>query len=251
MATHNDHLEVGAWTDARLAQLDHQDSWQPDTARAFARFQHDAKRRAHRGGQFALAGALVALTGGGLLAYPPAHQFAERCLAACVGQSNKLSAYLWGRTEATPGLPGRLIAEPSRLMAPGFSLPDRSGRAISLADHRGRVVLLNFWATWCSPCKREVPWLIDFQKAYASRGFTVLGLSLDEDGWTSVASYMDTEAINYPVAIATEEVVNHYGGVGAVPMTFLIDREGRVAASHVGLLNRDDVEAEIRGALAR
>ena len=135
--------------------------------------------------------------------------------------------------------------------AEDFSLDTPGSGKVRLLDYRGQVVLINFWATWCSPCKREIPWLVEFQTKYKDRGFTVLGLSVDEDGWTSVASYLDAAAINYPVAIATDEVTAGYGGITAVPMSFVIDRNGRVAATHLGLLNRDDVEAEIVSALGK
>jgi len=237
MATHNDDLELGRWTDAQLEQLDRHDRWEPDANRALTKWQQASRRGAHRGRRLALAGTLVAMTSAGVLAFHPAHALAERCLAACVDQSNKLTAFLRGR--------------PARLAAPDFSLTDRSGHVVSLSAYRGQVVLINFWATWCSPCKREIPWLVEFQTKYVDRGFTVLGLSVDEDGWISVAPYLDTAAINYPVAIATDEVTTGYGGITAVPMSFVIDRNGRVASTHLGLLNRDDVEAEIVSALGK
>jgi cytochrome c biogenesis protein CcmG/thiol:disulfide interchange protein DsbE len=239
MATHNDDLDLERWTESRLAQLDRQRAWEPDATRALTQFRQKARRGAHRSRTFAIAGALVAAMSAGVLAFPPAHAFAERCIAACVDQSARLGAYLRGRPPA------------ARLTAPDFSLTDRSGHAVSLSAYRGQVVLINFWATWCSPCKREIPWLVEFQTKYKDRGFTVLGLSVDEDGWTSVTPYLDASAINYPVAIANDDVTTGYGGITAVPMTFVIDRTGRVAATHLGLLNRDGVEAEIQSALAR
>src|SRR5262245_4890310 len=249
MAT--DHDDLSRWTDAQLSELDRQNHWQPDTNRAFAQFQHASRRDRHRGRQWALSGTLVAATSAGVMAFPPTHQFAQRCFTVCVDQSSKLCAYLLGRGPGASGEADAVLEESARVPAPNFSLPDRSGRMISIADYRGQVVLLNFWATWCSPCKREMPWLIEFQNQYRDRGFTVLGVSLDEDGWTSVARYLDETAINYPVLLATEDIVKRYGGVGAVPMTFVIDREGRIAATHVGLLNRDDLEREILKLLGR
>jgi cytochrome c biogenesis protein CcmG/thiol:disulfide interchange protein DsbE len=239
MATHNDDLDRGRWTEARLAQLDRLRAWQPDVARALMQFREKSQRGAHRSRTFAIAVALVAVMSAGVLAFPPAHAFAERCIAACVDQSARLGAYLRGRPAA------------ARVTAPDFSLADRSDHTVSLSAYRGQVVLINFWATWCSPCKREIPWLVEFQTKYRDRGFTVLGLSVDEDGWKSVAPYLDASTINYPVAIASDDVTASFGGITAVPMTFVIDRTGRVAATHLGLLNRDDVEAEIQSALGR
>ena len=237
MATHNDDLELERWTDAQLAHLDRADRWEPDATRALPRWQQASRRGAHGGRRFALAGALVAAMSAGVLAFPPAHALAERCIAACVDQTGKIGAYLRGR--------------PARLAAPDFSLTDRSGHVVSLSAYRGQVVLINFWATWCSPCTREIPWLVEFQTKFKDRGFTVLGLSVDEDGWTAVAPYLDAAAINYPVAIATDEVTSGFGGIGAVPMSFVIDRNGRIAATHLGLLNKEDVEAEILSALGK
>ena len=250
MATRNDDFELGRWTDARLAELDRQDPSQPETTRAFARFQIAKSRDTHHGTRWAAAAVLVAATSVGVMAFPPAHALAARCVAACVDQSSKLSTFLWGRP-AAPGRAATPLVAPALLVAPDFSLSDRSGHAVSLSAYRGRVVLLNFWATWCSPCKREVPWLVDFQRKYKDRGFTVLGLSLDDDGWTTLGPYMDDEAITYPVALATDDVVALYGGVGVVPMTFLVDRDGRISAKHLGLIDKDGVETEIQKALEK
>jgi len=246
MATRNDDLDLGRWTDAKLAQLEERESRQVDAARAFARFRQRSQRHTHRTTRWAVAATLVAMTGAGVMAFPPAHALAERCIAACVDQSHRLGTWLWDdRPSASSDHAGAMLPKATRSAAPDFSLVDRSGHSVSISAHRGEVVLLNFWATWCSPCKREVPWLVEFQSKYKDRGFTVLGLSLDTDGWTSVAQYIDDARINYPVALATDEVTALYGGVGAVPMTLVIDREGRVAALHLGLLNKDEIEAEI------
>ena len=250
MATRNDDLELGRWTAARLAELDRQDPWQPETTRAFARFQLAKRRDTHRAARWAAAAVLVAATSVGVLAFPPAHALAARCVAACVDQSGKLSTFLWGRP-AAPGRAATPVVASALLVAPDFSLSDRSGHPVSLSAYRGQVVLLNFWATWCSPCKREVPWLIDFQRKYKDRGFTVLGLSIDDDGWTSVARYMDDEAMTYPVVLATDDVTALYGGMGAVPMTFLVDRDGHISAMHLGLIDKDGVETEILKALEK
>lgn len=125
-----------------------------------------------------------------------------------------------------------------RNKAPQFALKGSDGAPVSLENYRGKVVLLNFWATWCGPCKVEIPWFVEFQRKYKDQGFTVLGLSLDEDGWDVVKPYAERRQINYPTALATEELRLLYGGVDNLPTTFVIDKEGRIAATHIGLVSK-------------
>lgn len=134
----------------------------------------------------------------------------------------------------------------SRKAAPDFELKDMNGKTIRLSDYRGQVVLLNFWATWCGPCKIEIPWFVEFQRTYKDRGFTVIGVSVDEDGWEAVRPFLASRQVNYPVVVSTVEVEQKYGGVEALPVSFLIDREGRIANTHVGLVVKKTYEDEIR-----
>src|SRR5271169_7059676 len=115
-----------------------------------------------------------------------------------------------------------------RKSAPDFTLPDANGASVKLSDYKGKVVLLNFWATWCGPCKIEIPWFMDFEKTYKDKNFAVLGVSLDEDGWESVKPYIEQKKINYRVVIGTEQVAQLYGEVDSLPTSFMIDREGRI-----------------------
>jgi peroxiredoxin len=131
-------------------------------------------------------------------------------------------------------------AESDRKRAPDFTLKDVDGKPVKLSDYKGKVVLLNFWATWCGPCKIEIPWFMDFEQTYKDKNFAVLGVSLDEDGWDSVKPYIAQKKINYRVMIGTEQVAQLYGEVDSLPTTFMIDREGRVAAVHVGLVSKSD-----------
>ncbi len=136
-------------------------------------------------------------------------------------------------------------AEGERKRAPDFTLKDVDGKPVKLSDYKGKVVLLNFWATWCGPCKIEIPWFMDFEQTYKDKNFAVLGVSLDEDGWDSVKPYIAQKKINYRVMIGTEQVAQLYGEVDSLPTTFMIDREGRVAAVHIGLVSKSDYTHDI------
>jgi thiol-disulfide isomerase/thioredoxin len=129
---------------------------------------------------------------------------------------------------------------------PDFTLKDANGKPLRLSDYKGKVTLLNFWATWCGPCKTEIPWFIEFEKKYQARGFTVLGVSMDEDGWKVITPYVAEHKINYPIVLADEEVNELYGGIEALPTTLLVGRDGKVAFLHAGLISREDYEEEIR-----
>lgn len=133
-----------------------------------------------------------------------------------------------------------------RKPAPSFTLKDESGREVSLSDYRGQVVLLNFWATWCGPCRIEMPWFIEFQRQYKDQGFTVLAISLDEEGWDVVKPFTKEMKLNFPVLLGNDEVADRFGGVQALPTTLIIDKEGRVFNTHMGLASKSDYEDEIK-----
>lgn len=136
-----------------------------------------------------------------------------------------------------------------RKPAANFTLADANGAKVTLADYKGKVVLLNFWATWCGPCKLEIPWFVEFNKTYKDRGLVVLGVSLDDDGWKSVKPYLAAKKIDYTVVVGNDAVSKSYGDVDSLPTTFIIDRDGRIAFTHTGLVGRDLYEAEIRSLL--
>jgi len=137
-----------------------------------------------------------------------------------------------------------------RKSAPEFTLTDANGSKVKLADYRGKVVLLNFWATWCGPCQVEIPWFQDFEKQYKSRGFEVLGVSMDEDGWSAVKPYIAEHKLNYRVLLGDDSVSQLYGGLDALPTTFIIDRDGKFAfPPHIGLVSKNVYSSEIEGLL--
>ena len=130
-------------------------------------------------------------------------------------------------------------------------LPAMEGGSATLADYAGRVLLLNFWATWCQPCRIEMPWFAEFQAAFAARDFAVLGVSVDEAGREVVRRFLDQRQVDYRIALAdSAERLAPFGSVTVLPTTWLIDRRGRVAATHVGLVDRTALEGDIRQLLA-
>lgn len=143
------------------------------------------------------------------------------------------------------GVPSALSVAISRKAAPVFALKNANGEPVRLSDYKGRVVLLNFWATWCHGCKTEIPWFIDFQKKYKSRGLAVIGVSMDEDGWKSVKPFVRMKKMNYTVLIGNDDLAKQYG-LGSMPMTLLIDRNGNVAVSQSGVVDKIATEKEIR-----
>jgi cytochrome c biogenesis protein CcmG/thiol:disulfide interchange protein DsbE len=140
--------------------------------------------------------------------------------------------------------------EKDRKPAADFTLKDANGASVKLSDYRGKVVLLNFWATWCGPCQLEIPWFVEFEQQYKSQGFAVLGVSMDEDGWSIIKPYIAEHKVNYRVLLGDDSVTQLYGGVESLPTSFVIDREGKVAfAPHVGLINKNEYINEIQSLL--
>ena len=122
-----------------------------------------------------------------------------------------------------------------RRPAPDFSLKDADGKVVHLSDYKGKVVLLDFWATWCGPCRIEIPWFIEMQRQHKDRGFEVLGVAMDDEGWQVVKPFLADLGVNYRVVLGNDATSQMYGGVDALPTTFLIDKSGKIAAVHVGL----------------
>jgi peroxiredoxin len=128
-------------------------------------------------------------------------------------------------------------------------LKDANGSSVKLSDYRGKVLLLNFWATWCGPCTLEIPWFIEFEQEFKSRGFEVVGVSMDDEGWAAIKPYVAEHKMNYRVLLGDDSVSQLYGGVEALPTTFIIDRDGKIASVHVGLAGKDEYLNEIQSLL--
>ena len=127
-----------------------------------------------------------------------------------------------------------------RREAPEFALKDADGKVVHLTDYKGKVVILDFWATWCGPCKIEIPWFMELQRANKDKGFEVLGVAMDDEGWETVKPFLADLGVNYRVVMGNDQTAQLYGGVDALPTTFLIDRAGKIAAVHVGLASKKD-----------
>ena len=143
-----------------------------------------------------------------------------------------------------------LVGDVRGRLAPDFELVSLDGKRIKLSDFRGKAVLLNFWATWCSPCKQEMPWFVDLQKKYGSEGLVVLGVAMDDSDASKIAEFTGQMGVNYPVLLGTEKVSEDYGDVQYLPTSFYIDRDGKFVGKGVGLLGRREVEDNIQKALA-
>jgi thiol-disulfide isomerase/thioredoxin len=134
-------------------------------------------------------------------------------------------------------------------VAPAWQLTTLDGKAISSEQLKGKVVVVDFWATWCGPCVHEIPGYIALQKKYAEQGLVIVGVSVDQQGAGVVTKFNSDKGVNYPVALATPEIIAAFGGIEGIPTTFLIDREGRLRHHKVGAMATADYEALIASVL--
>jgi peroxiredoxin len=132
--------------------------------------------------------------------------------------------------------------------APDFSLHDLTGQRLDLSSYRGKVVLLDFWATWCDPCRDEIPHFVDLQNKYGSQGLQIIGVSMD-DGPEPVRDFYQRFKMNYPVVMGNAKTGELYGGILGLPIAFLIGRDGRISAKHIGATDISVFEKEIKNAL--
>ena len=135
--------------------------------------------------------------------------------------------------------------------APAFELANLEGKKVRLADFKGKVVLVNFWATWCGPCLLEIPWFIEFQKQYGPQGLEIVGISMDEEGPAVVKPFVAKHQMNYTVVMGTDQTPTQFGGLPGYPVSFLIDRDGKYYSKHLGLVTKDNVESEIQALLRK
>jgi len=147
---------------------------------------------------------------------------------------------------APAAAPAAPVAPTARPVAPDFALRDLEGKVVRLADYKGKVVLVDFWATWCGPCRRELPHLKALQDRFGKQGFVVLGISVDHQGQERVRSFVRKNGVTWPTLLADATVLADYGDVRAIPTKFLIDRQGRVAGRLMGYATEKELEAAIR-----
>jgi len=169
-----------------------------------------------------------------------------------------LALMWWADRKFPPSARTAASASSAPTDAPTVALKDLNDHDVTLAQYKGQVVLVNFWATWCEPCKEEIPWMIEFQKKYSPRGFTILGVSMDEDGKKAVQPFLDKErfdvngqkeAMNYPIVFANDAIAGKFGGIMGLPTSMLFTRDGKKIRTIVGLVNHDDISKIIEGLL--
>ena len=152
-----------------------------------------------------------------------------------------------GQSAQTPDQQSTLAAGSA---APDFELKSLEGKNVKLSDYRGKAVLLNFWATWCAPCKIEMPWFVDLNKKYESQGLAIIGVAMDDSGESEIAKFAKEMGVNYPILLGKDEVGDAYGGVQFLPSTFYIGRDGKIVKSNFGIMGESDIEDNIKLALA-
>ncbi len=143
-----------------------------------------------------------------------------------------------------------LVGDVKGVAAPDFNLLTLDGQKVKLTDYRGKAVLLNFWATWCPPCKVEMPWFVDLQKQYGKDGLVVLGVAMDDSEPSQIAKFASELGRELPVLLGTDKVSDDYGDVQYLPTTFFIGRNGAIVDKLTGLLDRKDIEEDVKKTLA-
>jgi peroxiredoxin len=160
-----------------------------------------------------------------------------------------LTAALVAAADA-PTIRAKLLPPEERKALPDFAVQDAAGKTVTLKKYRGKVVLLDFWATWCHGCKEEIPMFAEFQKTYGPKGLSVVGISVDEGGWGVLKPFLLANHLPYRMLLGSDATLNSFGLAG-LPDTYLIDKKGRIAAAYIGgIVNRDDIETNIRALLA-
>lgn len=157
--------------------------------------------------------------------------------------------YLFGRGEEQGPYPPNYVpaAQKTSAFAPNFTSPTTDGKQLKLSDYKGKVVIIDFWATWCPPCRKGIPDLIELKKKYGSKGFEVIGVSVDTDTKDEVIPFVKENGINYPVVYdVNRNISNLYGGIEAIPSTFVIDKKGKIVANYQGIMPKETYENHIK-----
>ncbi|MFB0528022.1 MAG: peroxiredoxin family protein, partial [bacterium] len=136
----------------------------------------------------------------------------------------------------------RVITEKEWGNAPDFTLPDLEGNSLTLSDFRGKVIILNFWATWCPPCRTEIPDFVQLYEKYKDEGLLIIGVNLDGGDSRAVKQFSENYRINYPIVLGNVDVTQDYGGIRGIPTTFIIDKKGNIKEKYVGYQPRATFE---------
>jgi thiol-disulfide isomerase/thioredoxin len=226
-------IDNDTWVDDRLRALAPPDGWHPNATERLPRL-HARRARLHarrlRRLGLAVAAAIV------FVAVPVTRAFGTRCLEACVNVTTRVTQFFHAdEPEATaPKVVGAAIGN----VAPDELGADASGVAHTTSALRGRVVVINFWATWCGPCRAEIPLLNDLQARYGAGGLNVVGVSFDEDGWAAVNPFLAQTPVRYTMLMGNDRVAAAFGGADALPVTFIVTRDGVIAAKSAGAIRQ-------------
>jgi peroxiredoxin len=231
------------WVEDRLAFLTPHDTWNPDFRFAQSQLHKRLRAANHKwsrtvgwSGVIFAAAAIIAVA---LTSAPAPRVLAQRCIDCSIAVWQAISP---------AASPAKLDPVSHRRPTKDFELKDANGATIRVSDFKGKVVVVNFWATWCGGCQVELPWFAEFYEKYKGAGLEVIGISLDSDGWKSVGPYLKERSIPYKIVIGNETTAREFH-VSAMPVTILIDREGRVASTIVGVPLKSTYQADIQSLL--
>ena len=146
----------------------------------------------------------------------------------------------------TPAFAVTLKKPGDRKTAPAFELKNAEGQSVKLSDYKGKIVLIDFWATWCLPCKAAIPWMNELASKYKAEGLEVLGISMDDQGWEVVRPFIQEMGVKYPIVMGNKQVGDLYGEIDTLPVAFFIDRDQKVAAIHLGEASRNQFETALQ-----
>jgi peroxiredoxin len=235
-------VDSSNWVDERLNLLSASESWHPDIR--FARSQFRKKVAAHKPDWSRMIGWSAVLVTASLIiavaltSAPAPRVLAQRCIDCSVA--------IWQTIAPSTQSVAKLDPVDQRRPAENFELKDANGATVRLSDLKGKVVVLNFWATWCGGCQTEIPWFVEFYNRYKDAGLEIVGVSLDEDGWKSVRPYLAEKPIPYHIALASDAMREK---LTTLPLTILIDREGRTALTQLGVPAKATYQADIEALL--
>ena len=201
----------------------------------------------------ALVGGVIVLVVA-LLVWSGVHNARTRRAAEAQARTQPMSIAL-DKQGATASEGGGNVADLRGKPAAIFTLTSNEGKRISLTDLKGKPVLLNFWATWCTPCKVEMPWFEDFQKKYAAQGLQVVGINEDDDAQSpeikdQIKKTLERTGVDYTILMSDKKVGDAYGGLDVLPATFYIDRSGKIVAQAIGLASKDEAESNVQKIVA-